>query len=91
MYLHLSTQVDCKEMDPVLLRECHQNYSTIAKCCVSIKTGPKYALRGVTFGLRADQLLGLLGPNGAGKTTCCRLIVGEEAPLSGEVCDSVIL
>ena len=74
-----------KTIDPVLLLDCHQNYSILSKCCWTSKSSPKYALRGLTLGVRANELLGLLGPNGAGKTTACRVIVGEEAPVAGEV------
>jgi ATP-binding cassette subfamily F protein 3 len=35
--------------------------------------------------LRAGERVALVGPNGAGKTTLLRTIVGEHAPLGGEV------
>src|SRR5439155_11664804 len=34
--------------------------------------GPRQALRGLSFTLKAGRLLGFLGPNGAGKTTSIR-------------------
>ncbi len=45
----------------------------------------KMALRGLSIGLRSNELLGLLGPNGAGKTTAMKLLVGDERPTSGTV------
>jgi ABC-type Mn2+/Zn2+ transport system ATPase subunit len=42
-------------------------------------------LTGVSFELRAGQRLGVLGPNGGGKTTLFRVLLGELAPLAGEV------
>ena len=36
--------------------------------------GPRRALQGLTFSLRAGRILGLLGPNGAGKTTSIRIL-----------------
>ena len=68
-----------------MMRKCHQNYSLAAKCCGKMSDTPKYALRGVSVGLRLNELLGLLGPNGAGKTTMMKLIVGEEAPFTGDI------
>ena len=36
--------------------------------------GSRRALQGLTFSLKAGQILGLLGPNGAGKTTAIRIL-----------------
>src|SRR5262245_8656997 len=38
-----------------------------------------------SFQLNPGEKVGLVGPNGSGKTTLFRMIVGEEAPESGEV------
>jgi ABC-type Mn2+/Zn2+ transport system ATPase subunit len=43
------------------------------------------ALREVTFGARAGERIGVLGPNGGGKTTLFRALLGELAPMSGEL------
>ncbi|MDR0620892.1 MAG: ABC-F family ATP-binding cassette domain-containing protein [Deltaproteobacteria bacterium] len=42
-------------------------------------------LKGVTLSIEAGERVGLVGRNGAGKTTVIRLIMGEEAPDSGQV------
>src|SRR5690349_2280660 len=36
--------------------------------------GPRCALQGLSFSLKAGHILGFLGPNGAGKTTCIRIL-----------------
>jgi len=43
------------------------------------------ALAGVSFDVRAGELVGLLGPNGAGKTTAIRAIAGRVALDGGKV------
>src|SRR6185436_9914031 len=40
---------------------------------------------GVSFGVRAGEIVGLLGPNGAGKTTSFRMTVGLTKPDAGQV------
>lgn len=42
-------------------------------------------LRGLTFDVRAGEIVGLLGKNGAGKTTALRIIAGLLAPDEGDV------
>jgi ABC transport system ATP-binding/permease protein len=42
-------------------------------------------VRGFSTIMRAGERIGIIGPNGAGKTTLLRIILGEEAPDSGEV------
>ncbi|KAI8349326.1 P-loop containing nucleoside triphosphate hydrolase protein, partial [Mortierella sp. GBAus27b] len=41
------------------------------------------ALRGMTFGVETNTVLGLLGPNGAGKSTMIHLLTGLYSPTSG--------
>jgi ABC-2 type transport system ATP-binding protein len=47
--------------------------------------GPVKALDGLSFSVRAGQVVGFLGPNGAGKTTTMRAIFGLTDLDSGEV------
>jgi branched-chain amino acid transport system ATP-binding protein len=43
------------------------------------------AVRGVSFALRAGDMLALIGPNGAGKSTCFNMINGQLAPTAGRI------
>jgi ABC-2 type transport system ATP-binding protein len=45
--------------------------------------GPRMALRGLSFVLKAGRLLGFLGPNGAGKTTSIRILTTIMEPDAG--------
>jgi heme exporter protein A len=45
--------------------------------------GPRKALAGISFSLRAAECLALFGPNGAGKTTLLRVLAGLLKPSSG--------
>ena len=45
--------------------------------------GPRKALQGLTFTLRAGRILGFLGPNGAGKTTSIRILTTMMEPEAG--------
>lgn len=45
--------------------------------------GPRLALQGLTFTLKAGRILGFLGPNGAGKTTSIRILTTMLQPESG--------
>jgi ABC-2 type transport system ATP-binding protein len=45
--------------------------------------GSVEAVRGVSFTLGAEQVLGFLGPNGAGKTTIMKILTGYHFPTSG--------
>jgi branched-chain amino acid transport system ATP-binding protein len=47
--------------------------------------GALQAVAGVSFSVRAGELLGLIGPNGAGKSTLYNLIAGALAPTAGEI------
>src|SRR5512147_2220127 len=46
--------------------------------------GPRRALQGLTFSLKAGRILGLLGPNGAGKTTAIRILTAMLESESGQ-------
>ena len=45
--------------------------------------GPRRALQGLSFSLKAGRVLGFLGPNGAGKTTSIRILTTMMEPESG--------
>jgi branched-chain amino acid transport system ATP-binding protein len=47
--------------------------------------GGVHAVRGVSFTLRASEILALIGPNGAGKSTCFDMLNGQTAPDAGRV------
>lgn len=47
--------------------------------------GGVQALRGVSFSIRAGELVGLVGPNGSGKTTLMNLLSGAMPPTSGAI------
>jgi len=52
---------------------------------VSKAYGGVQALREVSFGVDAGELVGMIGPNGAGKTTCFNLLNGQLVPDAGEI------
>ena len=43
------------------------------------------ALNGISFEVKASEILGLIGPNGSGKTTCFNCISGALAPTAGSI------
>ena len=45
--------------------------------------GAFHAVKGVSFSVKAGEVLGFLGPNGAGKSTTMRMITGFLPPTSG--------
>jgi lipopolysaccharide export system ATP-binding protein len=47
--------------------------------------GRKEVVKGVSFSMRAGEIVGFLGLNGAGKTTTFYMIVGFIRPTSGEI------
>jgi ABC-2 type transport system ATP-binding protein len=47
--------------------------------------GEKTAVDGLDFTVKPGVVTGFLGPNGAGKSTTMRMIVGLDAPTSGQV------
>ena len=47
--------------------------------------GGVHAVRGVSFELRAGEILALIGPNGAGKSTCFDMLNGQNTPDGGRI------
>src|SRR5438874_4828135 len=47
--------------------------------------GDKRAVDGLTFSVQPGVVTGFLGPNGSGKSTTMRLILGLDAPTTGDV------
>ena len=47
--------------------------------------GNKKAVKGLTFNIKEDEILGLLGPNGCGKTTTIGMLLGLLKPTSGKI------
>ncbi|HVX34052.1 MAG TPA: ABC transporter ATP-binding protein [Solirubrobacterales bacterium] len=47
--------------------------------------GDREALRGVSFGAEAGELVAVIGPNGAGKTTLLSILAGIQAADGGDV------
>ena len=45
----------------------------------------KEAVRGISFNIEEEQILGLLGPNGSGKTTTIGMLLGLLKPSAGEI------
>ncbi|MFO0576339.1 MAG: ATP-binding cassette domain-containing protein [Polyangia bacterium] len=46
--------------------------------------GPVVAVGGISFDVRAGEVLGFLGPNGAGKTTTMKILTSFLAPTAGQ-------
>ena len=49
------------------------------------KYGPKEAVKGISFNIQKNEILGLLGPNGSGKTTTIGMMLGLLKPTNGEI------
>ncbi len=47
--------------------------------------GSKEAVKGISFNIMENEILGLLGPNGSGKTTTIGMLLGLLKPTSGEI------
>jgi len=49
------------------------------------KYDSKEAVKGISFNIKKNEILGLLGPNGSGKTTTIGMLLGLLKPSSGEI------
>ena len=47
--------------------------------------GKKEAVKGISFNVGENEILGLLGPNGSGKTTTIGMLLGLLKPTSGQI------
>ncbi|WP_115728003.1 ATP-binding cassette domain-containing protein [Actinomyces culturomici] len=72
---------------PALVRPKHRaEPEALIACREIVKTfGDFRALDGVDLDVRPGEVVGLVGGNGAGKSTLIRLILGVDAPDTGEI------
>ena len=42
-------------------------------------------MKGVSFGIKKNEIYAMLGPNGSGKTTSMKMLAGEYTPEHGTV------
>ena len=52
---------------------------------LAVGRGATSVLTGLSFELKAGELVGLIGPNGSGKTSLLRALAGLDAPQKGQL------
>jgi len=80
-----------KERPPPSVRvmEINQpNFVSLRLDDVYITFRDQEVLKGVTWGVSTNELVGLVGPNGAGKSTQIRILAGEAEPTAGDIVKS---
>jgi ABC-2 type transport system ATP-binding protein len=63
----------------------HEGRSMIQAVGLTKQYGAKVAVDNLSFQVRPGTVTGFLGPNGSGKSTTMRMILGLDAPTSGQV------
>ena len=64
----------------------HVSWDLVIEATALVKEyGDKRAVDGLSFTVRPGVVTGFLGPNGSGKSTTMRLVLGLDAPTSGDV------
>ncbi len=59
------------------------SFKEVVKSIFSRKKVEVQALKGISFGIEAGELVGFLGPNGAGKSTTLKILTGVLHPSGG--------
>ena len=59
--------------------------SVVAVEDLALRFGTRTLFEGLSFELRAGELLAVLGPNGTGKTSLIRIMLGLLTPSAGRV------
>ena len=66
----IGLRIGLRELIPFRSKPCHADF---------------WALRNVSFGVDAGEILGIVGPNGSGKSTLLQITTGILQPTSGRV------
>jgi len=72
-------------VEPRLVLEVRDIAKHYAQRAAPGQTGAFTALEGVSFTVRAGEVLGIIGASGSGKSTCAKIVLGLLEPDAGEV------